>query len=217
VGLISTALADDLDRGKTADSGQRILTGLGWNFHFDRARTGEIRSFPLKTYALSPIGIIFLLAILSSACSQRFAVSVNNQTLYDPRPNATAYRFADPGLQGCVNFALQQPNAEIETISVLSCSGWEIESIEGIGTLRGLQFLDISNNRISSLAPLVELPRLSSVSATDNRIRDISLLLELNTLTSVVLTGNDNIACAQLNALAERLGDNLRRPASCRQ
>lgn len=159
--------------------------------------------------------VLFILA--ASACSQRFAVSVNNQTLIDPRPNTTAYRFADPGLQGCVNFALQQPNAQIETILVLSCSGWEIESIEGIQTLRALQFLDISNNRISSLAPLSQLPRLSSISATDNRIRDISPLISKNTLTSAVLTGNPNIACEQLTSLGERIGDNLRRPTSCRE
>lgn len=169
----------------------------------------------IRTLSRSSTLLLFLLT--STACSQRFAVSVNNQTLIDPRPNTTAYRFADPGLQGCVNFALQLPNAEIETITVLSCSGWEIESIEGIETLRALQFVDISNNRINSLAPLSGLPRLSSVSATDNRIRDIEPLIAKDTLTSALLTGNPNIACDQLTRLGQRLGDNLRRPTSCRE
>lgn len=160
---------------------------------------------------------LILLIFVFSACSQRFAVSVNNQSLIDPRPNATAFRFADPGLQGCVNFAMQQPNAQLETISVLSCSGWEIESIEGIVTLRALQFVDLSNNRISSLAPLAQLPRLSSLSAADNRIRDIEPLIAMSSLTSAVLTGNPNIACKQLASLGQRLGENLRRPASCRE
>ena len=171
----------------------------------------------MKILTLSRSTTLLLLLLTSTACSQRFAVSVNNQTLIDPRPNATAYRFADPGLQGCVNFALQQPNATIETITVLSCSGWEIESIEGIETLRALQFLDISNNRINSLAPLSKLPRLSSISATDNRIRDIEPLIAMNTLTSALLTGNPNIACDQLTTLGQRLGDNLRRPNGCRE
>ena len=171
----------------------------------------------MEIITLSRSTTLLLVMLVASACSQRFAVSVNNQTLIDPRPNATSYRFSDPGLQGCVNFAMQQPNAELETISVLSCSGWEIESLEGIQTLRALQFVDVSNNRISSLAPLSQLPRLSSVSAMDNRIRDIEPLISLNTLTSAVLTGNPNIACDQLTSLAERLGDNLRRPVSCRE
>jgi Leucine-rich repeat (LRR) protein len=172
---------------------------------------------PLKTINLFRSTSLLLLVLSTSACSQRFAVTVNNQTLIDPRPNATAYRFPDPGLQGCVNFALQQPNAELEAIKVLSCSGWEIENIEGIATLQALQFLDLSNNRISSLAPLSQLPRLSSVSAAANRIRDIEPLIAMETLTSAVLIGNPNITCEQLTSLGERLGENLRRPASCRE
>tara|TARA_R110001606_G_scaffold282045_2_gene430667 strand:- start:45 stop:560 length:516 start_codon:yes stop_codon:yes gene_type:complete len=171
----------------------------------------------MEILTLSRSTTLLLLLLTSTACSQRFAVSVNNQTLIDPRPNGTAYRFADPGLQACVNFALQQPNAEIETITVLSCSGWEIENIEGIQTLRALQFVDISNNRINSLAPLSQLRRLSSISATDNRIRDIEPLIAMDTLTSALLTGNSNIPCDQLTSLGERLGDNLRRPNNCRE
>lgn len=171
----------------------------------------------MNIITLSRSTTLVLLALLSSACSQRFAVSVNNQTLIDPRPNATAYRFADPGLQGCVNFAMQQANAALDTITVLSCSGWEIESIDGIATLQALQFVDISNNRISSLAPLSQLTRLSSISAADNRIRDITPLIGISTLSSAGLTGNPNIACEQLTSLGLRLGENLRRPTSCRE
>ncbi len=152
-----------------------------------------------------------------SSCSQRFAISVNNQPVYDPRPNATAYRFADPGLQGCVNLALQLPDATLEALRVLSCTGWEIESLEGIELLRALQFLDLSNNRVSSIAPLSSLPRLSSVSLTNNRVRDIAPLSGIETLTSATLVGNNEIACAQLEGLANRLGDNLRRPDQCRR
>lgn len=171
----------------------------------------------MEIVSLSRSTVLVLSLLTVSACSQRFAVSVNNQTLIDPRPNATAYRFADPGLQGCVNFAMQQPNAELESITVLSCSGWEVENLDGIQTLRALQFVDISNNRINSLAPLSQLPRLSSINATNNSIRDIEPLISMNTLTSAVLTGNPNISCDQLTDLGNRLGDNLRHPSSCRE
>lgn len=171
----------------------------------------------MKTFKLTHLLGLILISIISSACSQRFAVSVNNQTLLDPRPNDTVYRFADPGLQGCVNLALQQPNAELESITVLSCIGSEIESIEGIALLSSLQFLDLSNNRISSIAPLSGLKRLSSVSIGGNRLRDIEPLIQMNSLTSASLAGNPMISCAQLNTLAAKLGDNLRRPATCRE
>ncbi len=171
----------------------------------------------MQIKCLLRISCLVGLGLLSSACSQRYAVSINNQTVYDPRPNATAYRFADPGLQGCINLALQQPNAELERITILSCSGWEIEDLEGISLLKALQFLDLSNNRISSVAPLSNLPRLSSLSITNNRVRDIETLIAMNSLTSAVLTGNTTISCAQLNTLATKLGDNLQRPATCRE
>ncbi|MDP1931878.1 MAG: leucine-rich repeat protein [Gammaproteobacteria bacterium] len=156
-----------------------------------------------------------LAIIILGGCAQRFAVSINDQTVYDPRPNATEYRFSDPGLQGCVNFALQG-GGSVATLTVLACPGWEITEIEGIGALAALQFLDLSNNQISSLAPLESLNRLSSLTATNNRITDIAPLLSMRTLTSAVLTGNNNIQCGQLDNLDERLGNNLRRPAECR-
>ena len=148
-------------------------------------------------------------------CAQRYAVSINEQTVYDPRPNSTGYRFSDPGLQGCVNFALEGGGSP-EVLTVLACPGWEIAEIEGIGALSSLQFLDISNNSIMSLAPLEGLDRLSSLTITDNRITDIAPLLSMQTLTSAVLTGNNDIPCGQLEALSERLGNNLRQPAECR-
>lgn len=162
-----------------------------------------------------PKTLCILATIALAGCSQRFAVSINEQTVYDPRPNSTGYRFSDPGLQGCVNFALQG-GGSIEQLTVLACPGWEIEEIEGIGALSSLQFLDMSNNRLTSLAPLEALDRLSSLTITNNRIGDIAPLLSMVTLTSAVLTGNDNIPCGQLDDLSEKLGNNLRRPAECR-
>lgn len=181
------------------------------------ATHSNVSPFPCLSAGKLVRSIGLLLLCLLGACSQRYAVSINNQTIIDQRPNAGSFRFDDPGLQGCVNFALQQPDATLETIAVLSCSGWDIENIEGIGALRALQFLDLSNNRINSLAPLAPLRRLSSISLTDNRVRDIDPLNALNSLTSAALTGNNNISCAQLEVLQSRLGDNLRRPTSCRE
>ena len=167
---------------------------------------------------ISQLLSVTTLALLASACSsQRFAVSVNEQPIYDPRPNATTYRFPDPGLQACVNIALQRPNSTVESITTLACPGWEIEAIEGIDALEGLQHLDISDNRISSIAPLDALRNLSTLTASNNRITDVALLESMATLTAATLTGNNNIPCQQLDVLAQKLGGNLARPQSCRQ
>lgn len=182
-----------------------------------QGRHAHVRAIGRKEARVSISGWVCAAGILTlSACSQQFAVSINDQTVFDPRPGAAQYRFADAGLQACVNFALQQPGATFETLAVLSCPGWEIEDIEGIGALTTLQFLDVSNNSISSLAPLSALPRLSGLSAADNQITDIAPLFSLNSLASAVLTGNDGILCRQLDTLQERLQRNLGRPAECR-
>lgn|GEM_PF-186568 len=161
--------------------------------------------------------VVTALALLASACSQRFAVSVNEQPIYDPRPNTTEYRFQDPGLQACVNIALQRPNTSVDSITTLACPGWQIAVIEGIDALRALQHLDISDNNISSIAPLDALDNLSTLTASNNRISDIALLQSMATLTAATLNGNNNIPCQQLDALGQKLGGNLSRPQSCRQ
>jgi len=160
-------------------------------------------------------GMLLLVLLSLAACSQRFAVSINERTVFDPRPGAGSYRFADPGLQACVNFALQQSGASLDALSILACPDWEIENLEGIGAIETLQYLDISNNQLSSLAPLSALPRLSGVNATGNQLTDIAPLLSMRALTTVVLTGNERILCRQLDALQQRLQGNLTRPASC--
>lgn len=162
-------------------------------------------------------GTLLLAMLALTACSQRFAVSINERTVFDPRPGISAYRFADPGLQACVNFALQQPGASFDTLTILACPDWEIDDIEGIGAIATLQYLDISSNRLTSLAPLTALPRLSGVNASANQLTDIAPLLSMRALTTVVLTGNDSILCRQLDALQQRLQGNLTRPADCAQ
>lgn len=152
---------------------------------------------------------LLLTAFALSACNQRFAVSINDQSVYDPRPNQTTVRFSDPGLQGCVNRALQQSGQSLEEIKVLACPQWQIEQIESIGALKSLEFLDLQSNRLVSLAPLTSLRNLRSISVGNNLIRDITALERIATLTAATLEGNPNIPCQQIAALRERLGNNL--------
>ncbi len=180
--------------------------------HWLQHRRTQVREDERVNYSRGAL----LFAILAlTACSQRFAVSINERPVFDPRPGASAYRFADSGLQACVNFALQQPGASFDTLTILACPDWEIENIEGIGSIATLQYLDISNNRLTSLAPLSALTRLSGLNAAANQLTDIAPLLSIRTLTSVVLAGNDGILCRQLEALEQRLQGNLTRPADC--
>ncbi|MGM0634296.1 MAG: hypothetical protein ACQETO_14140, partial [Pseudomonadota bacterium] len=86
----------------------------------------------------------------------------------------------------------------------------------GISALSSLRYLDVGDNELEHLDALARLPRLVSVRAPDNPLRDISALLRIDTLTTAVLNGSTGIPCDQLDALEERLGDDLIRPGQCR-
>ncbi len=157
------------------------------------------------------------LLLLASSCSQQFTVSLNDQAVYDPGGRLMNGQLSDPNLQGCANYALsQQGLSSLEQIPVLSCADSEVRTLENIDQLSRLRFLDLGNNSISNITPLEALNQLSGINLTNNEIRDASPLLNIPTLNSANLQGNPQIPCEQLEALREKLGENLLAPQSCR-
>lgn len=159
--------------------------------------------------------LIFLSILILSACG-RYAVTLNEQTLYDPRDGLAQGRFADPGLQACITLALQQENIdEMSQIQALNCAGMEIRSLEGVEALSNLQIIDVSQNRLVHLDALRRSNRLRVVNASDNPLNDISGLQGISTLNAAILRGATGIPCQQLERLSQRLGENLTRPENC--
>lgn len=158
-----------------------------------------------------------LLTVLLGACNRLYSISVNEQVLYDPRPGNPVIRFEDPGLQSCVNVRMQEdPSLAPEDITILSCVGLEIQSLEGINVLQSLESIDVSDNELEHLDELARLPRLTSVRAPGNPLQDVSGLLRASSLTAATLTQTRQIPCNQLDSLQNRLGNNLARPDECR-
>lgn len=162
----------------------------------------------------------FLLTLfLLTGCNSLYQVTFNERLVYDPvgtgDPRADS-PFDDPDLGGCVNELLNRSeDRELADITLLACSSADISSLYGIYSLTSLQQLELSDNSISDLSPLAELDELRVLSIRNNDIRDIRPLLELGLLRFVSLQGNPNIPCRQLDQLAERIGDDLGRPATC--
>lgn len=153
--------------------------------------------------------------VLLAGCSRKFSVSVNEQVLYDPRPGHIV-TVTDAGLQSCINVALRDNElAAGSDVQILACPALEIATLSGIEQLENLRYLDLAGNQLEHLDELRRSRRLSSVNAPNNVLNDISGLLAVSSLTSAVLTGNHNIPCQQLDTLAQRLGQNLIRPAQC--
>ena len=159
-----------------------------------------------------------LLGVLLAGCSQTMTVSVNSQPVYDPQGRLLGSEAVDADLQGCINLALQQQNVELPAeLTVLSCANGDIRSLENIGQLQALRFLDLGNNRIRNITPREDLPVLGGLNLVNNNIVDLGPLFNMPGLTSVNLRGNNNIPCQQLDNLRTRLGDNLSAPEECRE
>ena len=158
-----------------------------------------------------------IVLITATACSQKFTISLNDQAVYDPDGRLLSSQLSDPNLQGCANYALsQQELMGIDQLPVLSCADSEVRTIENIGQLSRLRFLDLGNNNISNITPLEQLNQLSGINLANNPIRDASPLLNIPALNSANLLGNFEIPCEQLQILREKLGDNLQASSSCR-
>lgn len=175
------------------------------------ARSAQFQS---QTLAI----LVLLLGIISlQSCTRQFSVSVNEQTLYDPRTQLPVAQLSDPGLQGCVNIALQQQQVQaINELSALSCASSEVIRLGGLQQLSALRFLNLSDNNIVDLNPLSALNQLSGLSLANNPITDAAALLSLPNLNVLNLLGSEAIPCSQLNLLEQKLGTGLQRPANCR-
>ena len=164
-------------------------------------------------------GVATLLSLLMAtlaACGQNYSISVNDRALFDPTGRLPTGEVADASLQGCINFALiQQDVQSAAELSVLSCPGSEIRSLDAIAVLEQVRFLDLGNNGISNVTPLEDLPLLRALNLSDNSITDAGPLLNIENLVSLNLQGNDGIPCAQVADLRERLGENLQAPDGC--
>ena len=169
-----------------------------------------------RVFLASKLTVASLL-LFASACSQNYTVSVNNQAVFDPTGRLFNAELADPDLQGCVNIAMQQQSTQnAGLLRVLSCGHSEVETLGSIEQLTQLRFLDLNNNLIRDVSPLIGLRLLGGLNLMNNSVLDISPLLNMTNLASVNLVGNDNIPCQQLLSLEERLGSNLTRPVRCR-
>ncbi len=119
---------------------------------------------------------------------------------------------------------IEYPSFYLEDIEEFELSSSDIIDLEGIQFCKHARTIDISNNRISDISPLLgltdleelnlsdneigiidelsSLKSLRSVHLSNNNIEDISPLYELEKLEYADLSGN-NIDIAQLNKLAE--------------
>ena len=162
--------------------------------------------------------VVIVLTFTISACS-RYQVVLNDNVVYSPTgAPPTPNLLNDANFQGCLNQYLSNAaSKDPATVKLLACPSAGIQSLAGINALPNLEQLELSDNQISDLSPLLSLRNLRVLSLRNNRVTNINALKSLPILRFVALQGNNGINCTQLADLEKKVGNSLNRPDNCRQ
>lgn len=156
--------------------------------------------------------------VSATGCHGPFTYTFNDNVIFSPGRSTTAndHTLQDPALQGCLNQFLEASGqSALEQVKLLACPGSGVETLAGIDALSGLEQLELSDNRISDLRPLVKLLNLRVLGLRNNPLTTVTPLLELPILRFVSLTGDDQLRCNDVAALRNKLGNTLTGPLQC--
>ncbi len=130
----------------------------------------------------------------NTAVTQGISVSISQVSV------PLAGLFADEGLQRCVDEKITQVYAH--EVTSLTCSGYGISDLVGIGYLTNLRSLNLNNNQLVNLNGLAgaDLSSLTDLELSGNQLTDISGLASagLSDLRTLSLSSNQ---LANLNGL----------------
>lgn len=158
-----------------------------------------------------------LSVMLFSGCSQ-YAVTFNEARVYTPPSLLNTAAITDSNLKGCMDQTIADRHiTHTSQLTSLSCTHAGITSLEGLNTFSGLQELNISNNQITTLAPVAQLSKLNTLLASDNRIKDASALLSLLHLEFADLSSNPELPCTDILQWKNNFEGKLTLPRQCQQ
>ena len=112
-----------------------------------------------------------------------------------PPPDSLFILFEDSNLESVVRQALDRPQGrftseDIDSLTHISASSKDIHRLAGLEHLTALQRLDLQDNLIADITPLVALAKLDSLDLQDNLIVDVTPLTGLTRLSLLDLKNN---------------------------
>jgi Leucine-rich repeat (LRR) protein len=154
---------------------------------------------------MTPKLALIIIALISSslltAC-QRYAVSLNQKSIYTPPGLFKNYQITDEALKNCVaQTILDSQITKAENLTRLNCSHANITSLAGIGKFYALHELNLDNNNLQRIDEIAHLGRLERLYLAQNNIKDGAPLLSLLHLKKLVIDGNGLLDCVDLQQL----------------
>ena len=137
--------------------------------------------------------ILALISVASTGCNN-YTYTLNEQPIFSPPHLFTDYKVSDPALNNCIKQAIidNQVTRSNQLIQ-LNCSNAGIEKLAGLEIFTGLSRINLNQNSLVEIKPLLFLQHLVVVN----------------------LDKNDQLYCADAQLLAKQLGEAIKLPAHC--
>jgi len=131
------------------------------------------------------------LALLALAGCENYQVTLNEREIYSPPVLFTDYQIADAGLRACIEQTIiDQSIDRAEQLTALLCTYSGIETLTGLGRFNQLKTINLANNKLKNIKPLMFFGQLQRVDLSDNPnlncadIRSLAKLLPTAPITS---------------------------------
>ena len=109
------------------------------------------------------------LVLLILAGCENYQLTLNQRELYSPPTLFIDYQITDAGLRACIAQTISdQDIVRAEQLTALICTYSGIETLSGLGRFTQLETVNLANNRLKNIKPLLFLGQLQRVNISDN-------------------------------------------------
>ena len=136
--------------------------------------------FIMKSILFPPTALVAALMLASLAGCDRYRVTLNDQVISEPPKLLSTVEVVDPLLASCLEQTIQDQQIHTTAdLKVLVCTHAGITSLQGIEAFSSIETINLAQNNLTSIAPLVFLGQLKSVNLQENPQLNCDEILKL--------------------------------------